>query len=148
MPPSATVAREAGRLAQQLISTSVGRGAALNRLRLLYPDFRWYCDDNYGLSVLCPARKSLTGAPPELPSQVKHTASHIIAVEHGEVVVVKDRNSLLDHETGRLRLFQVIAGLVPDGLMGEATKEQLRVWSGEAVVQRKSAWERLVDDED
>ena len=148
IPLMPSKAQEAGRLAQQLVATSKHRGEALSRLRKMYPELGWYCDDNYGLSILLPPHYPMT----ELPKAVRFCAKHILRANLNGVLYVKDvgLRTMSCNEYERIRLFQVITGLIPDGLMGEHTERMLRVVCGEPedLPTKRSCWERLMEDED
>lgn len=148
LPTMPLKSQEAGLLAHQLVSTSKHRGEALARLRKMYPEVGWFCDDNYGLSLLYPPDYSTKA----LPLAVRFSARHIIRATPNGVVYVKDVGSriLSSDEHSRIRLFQVITGLVPTGEMNEHTEKMLRVVCGgpEELPTKRSCWERLMEDED
>lgn len=158
MPPSLTLPPPLTQktLAAQAYARRIVAGdrvaEALVDLQNLYPRFRFFCDENYGLSMV--GNHLGRGVPHGL----LHALSHVVLVEPNDVavlrlVIFKDKSGIL-HENPRevVRLFQVVVGLVPDGVVGSHTLGQMRLIAGTQVSSiadsvRPSVWERLLEED-
>jgi len=117
----------------------------LSQLRRALPTYRFYEDDRYGFCVLAP-HNSLESVPREL----RLGADVVLGLIRDTVVVLRDQRCRAGG-TQTLRLFQVIAGLVPDGIYDSRTVEQIRVLL-EAHIREcptvSSSWARLKNGPD
>jgi hypothetical protein len=129
----------------------------MRQLRELFPAFRFFYDSHYKLVVVTPylnARVTWADDFPKLlviPHGLSHAASYILRVSSEDIEVCKDQNDLLRSDQERIRLVQVVLGLVPDGILGEQTRLAMQEFNGllpqdNNFLGRKSVWERLNDD--
>jgi len=114
----------------------------MGQLRNLFPTFRFFHDHRYGLVVVTPYPKAMA-----IPLGLSHAASYILKVSPDKIEVHKDRSGDLVNNSACIRLFQVVMGLVPDGLMGEQTSLVMQEFNGFVPVERRSSWERLGEDD-
>jgi len=151
MPPNlhAQKARDAQGLARRILA-GVHVTENLAALQKLFPASRFFHDENYGLSMVGDLRGR------GIPHGLLHALNHAVLVEPNDgnilhLVIFKDRSGQL-HESPQevTRFFQVVTGLVPDGVMGRQTVDQMRVINGgkpEPEPVRMSTWERIMADE-